>query len=271
MRIKPDDGTILHWAEEALHLKTDNGRTMDMTRSREENATNLQAEQETATRIRSLLDEAGDIVTHQLLNAIRPAGDDAEARMEALLTNKYVNASLHAVGGVVGPNGLAMHDGRRFALADFADGLNALARERADTRLRAVRETFDTPVLETDQGNWHQVDSVDKAELASMLGETAIAHYWKRQQEDLQKSGEVSGHEWHVLIDDHGLAAVSLVALRHDLENTMEPSMLDCHVTGYRNLQVSDELKGAVRELNEARNLSIFGRKPAEPDDGPGF
>ena len=149
-----------------------------------------------------------------------------------------------------------------------------LAHERLEKSGTAIAETFGEPDLFTGDGNrWFRVDTLDKAKLATHLGETAIAHYWEGTRKNVP--GEDS-HEWLIMLDQNDRAVVTLAAKKEGRESCYPGMLADCHVTGYRNTPAfqahEEDIRMACAELGLACEPNHMGGSVPEPeDDGPGL
>lgn len=143
-----------------------------------------------------------------------------------------------------------------------------------DTEAR-LKKVFGEPDLFTGSGNaWYRIATLDQAELATSLSQTAVSFFWNIYQEnpDIREN-----HEWLIMVSGDR-AEVAMVARIEDRQHpdTGDASgapLKDCHITGYRNECPLPTHEADIREACLAFNLAYTPNHMGNPifreNDGP--
>jgi hypothetical protein len=148
-------------------------------------------------------------------------------------------------------------------------------------RVRNLMRSFDPmgpfdavePLLRTDQGDWYAVDSSEKAQAATHLGQTAVSHFYETYQEGMLKKDASESTKWYVLVT-HGVdgskAAVTMAAQKADaFEEGQFPGTSS--ITGYKNEPAHITFRDAIDMLVESEGLRVemnhMGTRVEQPVD----
>ena len=149
-------------------------------------------------------------------------------------------------------------------ISDLSDKarFRILGSDHAAAMLENTLHSFSNgPVLQVASGAWYEIENIEQAASATLLTETAIAHFWNssRQHED----GDLP-HRWFVLVGPQSgktVGCVAMAAMRSDDESdptTLSgPVRVDCHVTGYNNTNVYMKHEADILALAAATGIKI--------------
>ena len=125
----------------------------------------------------------------------------------------------------------------------------------ANAQVNAVSR-LDT-VLEVESGDrWIEINSDETARLAAGLTQTAVAHFYFEEE-------RIEGRHprrWFVLVGpSQDVAVIGKVALfvLPEHETSVDPEVVDCHITGYMNSNPYPEFAAEIEALAAAIDLPI--------------
>lgn len=222
-----------------------------MTHTPHENAADLAREEELSEAAEAFFEDQLALRS-TMERTIISTGRDKDAWIPAFAE------AMQSRDAVAEGDTLRLADGTSVNLPALYELVEAHAIVRSAPTLAEIERVFGEPILNTEGGDWHLIDSKDKADLAGNLSRTAISHYWEGLRPRVEQHEGGESHDWLVLTNWMGRGVVAMAALREGTQTAYENALSDCHVTGTNNAPAWEAYEEDIRAIAAHRGLQVY-------------